>query len=261
MTTKIGVPSSPEACDHPAAGAARRPRTVLPAAKSVLAVVARPGDEACYLGAVLEIFGRQGSELGVLAFTRGDASPYDESLQRLESIRLLELGAAASALRATHRIVVDYLESDLRRLPIERLAEHVARMIREWDVDLIVTVDGRLADRAAAAAACHAGREHDVPVLAWTLPHEIARLVMNAGGLMVTGDAERRIDFELRVHRKVQRSAMRAQRSRRRGDGAQLARLSVQGDREWLRWLVPAHAEARALRRPYAVPSERWRPA
>jgi LmbE family N-acetylglucosaminyl deacetylase len=260
MSTKIGVPSSPGAYDHPAAGAARHLRTTLPNARSVLAVVVRPGDEACYLGAVLEIFSRRGSEVGVLAFTRGDRSSDTDSPARLDSIRLFEFDAAASALRATHRVVVDYLESDLRRLPVERLAEHVTRMIREWSVDLIVTVDGRFTDRAAAAAACHAGREHDVPVLAWTLPHGVARRVVNAGGLMVTGDTERRIDFELRVHRKVQRSAMRAHRSLPHGDGAQLARLTVQGDREWLRWLVPAAAVPRAPRHVRRRPPEE-RPA
>jgi LmbE family N-acetylglucosaminyl deacetylase len=210
----------------------------LPEANSVLAVVARPGEEACYLGAVLDEFGSKGSTVSILALTCGDASPYNASMEPLIAIRPFEFDASASALRAKHCRLADYPEAELRQLPVARLAEIVARMIREWDVDLLLTVDGRLGDRTAACTSCHAGREHDVPVLAWTLPHDVARYVREATGLEVTGDARRRIDFELRVRRDAQRHAMRAHHSQHRGDCIHLARLAVQGDREWLRWLV-----------------------
>ena len=212
---------------------------MLPEAKSVLAVVARPGDEACYLGAVLDAFRRAGSDVSVLAFSRGDASPYNESMERLDAVRPFEFDAAASALRAAHCVLADYPEADLRRLPISRLAERVMRVVREWCVDLLLTVDGRVGDRIAACVACHAGRELAVPVLAWTLPHEVAAAVRQATGLPVAGDAGLRIDFELTVRRAAQECAMRAHYSQVRGGGTHLARLAVQGDREWLRWLVP----------------------
>jgi N-acetylglucosamine malate deacetylase 2 len=211
----------------------------LPDAKSVLAVVARPGDEACYLGAVLDAFRRGGSQVSVLAISRGDASPYNDSMEPLASIRPFELDAAASALRASHCLLADYPEVELRRLPVARLAERVIRMIHEWDVDLLLTVDGRLGDRIAACVACHAGRELAIPVLGWTLPHDVAKAVREATGLSVTGDADLRIEFELRVDRYTQRCAMSAHCSQVRGSGMQLARLAIQGDREWLRWLVP----------------------
>jgi LmbE family N-acetylglucosaminyl deacetylase len=241
--------------DHPVAGPHGPLSRSLPAAHSVLAVVARPGDEACYLGAILEIFHRQGCEVGVLAFSRGDAAPYNDSLQPLDSIRVFEFAAAASVLGAGHRMVVDYPENELCRLPVERLADHVTRMIREWAVDLIVTVDGRLVHRSAAAAACCAGRDRGIPVLAWTLPHEVARLVTKAGGLRVTGDPAGRIDFEVGVRREVQRRAMRAHQSQNRGDGVQFARLDIQGDREWLRWLVPAAVRRSCVPEPEEVPT------
>lgn len=211
----------------------------LPGARSVLAVVARPGDEACYLGAVLDAFRCGGSDVSVLAFTRGDASPYNDSMERLDLIRPFEFDAAASALRAVHCMLADYPEAELRQLPIAQLAGHVTRVIREWRVDLLLTVDGRLGDRIAACVTCQAGRELDVPVLAWTLPHDVARTVRETTGLSVAGDAGPRIDFELRVRRVVQKYAMRAHSSQSPGDGLQLARLALQGDREWLRWLVP----------------------
>jgi LmbE family N-acetylglucosaminyl deacetylase len=211
----------------------------LPEAKSVLAVVARPGDEACYLGAVLDAFRCGGSQVSVLAISRGDGTPYNDTMELLRSIRPFEFDAAASALRAAHCLLADYPEGELRRLPVARLAERVIRSIHEWDVDLVLTVDGRLDDRIAACVACHAGRELAVPVLAWTLPHEVARSVRETTGLSVTGDADLRIDFELRVRRTAQRCAMRAHGSQSSGDSIQLARLAIQGDREWLRWLVP----------------------
>jgi LmbE family N-acetylglucosaminyl deacetylase len=211
----------------------------LPDAKCVLAVVARPGDEACYLGAVLDAFRRNGSQVSVLAISRGDASPYNDSMARLTAIRPFEFDAAASALRASHCMLADYPEAELRRLPVARLAERVIRMVREWNADLLLTVDGRLGDRMAACVACHAGRELAIPVLGWTLPHDVAKVVRETTGLSVTGDADLRIDFELRVCRDAQQCAMRAHGSQVRGDCTQRARLAVQGDREWLRWLVP----------------------
>jgi LmbE family N-acetylglucosaminyl deacetylase len=216
----------------------------------VLAVVARPGDEACYLGAVMDAFHCGGSDVSVLAFSRGDASPYNDSMERLGSIRPFEFDAAASALRAAHCVLADFPEAELRRLPIARLAERVIRVINEWRVDLLLTVDGRLGDRTAACVACQAGRELDVPVLAWTLPHEVASAVREATGLSVTGDAGGRIDFELQVRRTAQRRAMRAHGSQSKGDGTQLARIELQGDREWLRWLVTAPATTSAPERP-----------
>jgi LmbE family N-acetylglucosaminyl deacetylase len=241
MTAEMGMRS--------ASRAPGRHHASLPEARSVLAVVVRPGDEAWYLGGILDAFRCAGSDVSVLAFSRGEASPYNDSMELLGSIRPFEFDAAASALRAGHCVLADYPEAELRRLPIARLAERVIRIIREWGVDLLLTVDGRLDDRTAACVACQAGRELDIPVLAWTLPHEVARTVREVTGLSVTGDADRRIDFELRVSRTVQRRAMRAHWSQAPGDGTQLARLEVQGDREWLRWLVPAGAAVAAAAR------------
>lgn len=239
MTAEIGMrPSSGER--EAGAGPLGRLRTTLPEARSVLAVVARPGDEACYLGAVLDAFRGGGSQVSVLAFSRGEESPYNDSMERLGSIRPFELDAAASALRAAHCLLADYPEAELRRLPIAQLAERLIRTIHEWAIDLLLTVDGRLGDRTAACVTCQAGREAAIPVLGWTLPHETAKAVREATGLSVTGDAGTRIDFELRVRRTVQRYAMSAHGSQSGGCGTQLARLEIQGDREWLRWLVPA---------------------
>jgi LmbE family N-acetylglucosaminyl deacetylase len=213
--------------------------TALPMARSVLSVVARPGDESWYLGAILDAFHAQGSRLSVLSFTRGERSGFNDSLHRLESIRLWEFEAAAFALGADHCTMADYPDKGLSRFPIEQLTEHVTREIRERKVDLLLTIDGRLTERIAPHAAVRAGRECGIPVLAWTLPHGVAQAVRRVAGLAVTGDPYHRIDLEVPVRRQRQWQATGEHHSQAAGDSVQRARLAVQGDREWLRWLVP----------------------
>lgn len=236
----MAVGASPLPRPRAAAPARRGPAAAPPPARSVLAVVARPGDESSYLGAILDAYRRAGGLVGVLAFTRGEASPHNDTAEPLESLRLREFEHATGALRLGHRTLADYPDGRLHRFPVERLAEHVERAVRRWEVDLIVTIDGRLAERSAAHAAVWAGRQCGVPVLGWTLPHAVARAVSRATGLAVTGDAHGRIEFELRVTREAreaQRRAMNEHRSQSPDEVVQLARLAVQGDREWLRWL------------------------
>lgn len=239
-----GTPSPPRPRPAPAR---RGPRAALPPARGILAVVARPGDEAAYLGAILDHYRRAGGVVGALAFTRGEAAPHNDTAERLESVRLWEFERATSVLRLAHRTLADYPDGRLHRFPVERLAEHVARAVRRWEVDLIVTIDGRIAERSAAHAAVRAGRECGVPVLGWTVPHSVARAVSRASGLAITGDAYGRIDFELRVDRGPQRRGMAEHRSQSPGDAVHLARLAVQGDREWLRWLFAPGAHAAAM--------------
>ncbi|GAA0344172.1 PIG-L family deacetylase [Actinoallomurus spadix] len=238
-TTTISAPSAGTTRPRTAVSRPRRPATGLPPARRVLAVVARPGDETWYLGAVLETFRSHGAHIGVLCFTRGEKSPYNDSLCRLETIRPREFDAATAVLHAEYRTLIDYPDDGLNGYPIDELTEHVTRAITEWDADLLLTVDGRGTERTAARAAVHAGRERGIPVLAWTLPHDLARAARHAGGPAMSGDLYSRIDFEVRVDRRIQRQAARAHRSQNGGDRPQQARLALQGDYEWLRRLVP----------------------
>jgi N-acetylglucosamine malate deacetylase 2 len=209
----------------------------LPAARGVLAVVARPGDESGYLGAVLDAFRVGGAAVNVLALTGGGSSLDGDASHLLDLVRSLEFDLAASALGAERRFVLDLGDTALLRLGVDELAGHVRRVVRECGADLLVTVDARGTECAVPLAVARAGRECGVPVLGWTLPSDVARSVRRASGLAVTGN--RSIDVEIRVRRSTQRRAMRAHRSQQRGDRVQLARLAIQGDREWLRWLVP----------------------
>jgi N-acetylglucosamine malate deacetylase 2 len=230
--TSVAAPALPVSAP-PAFGF---PVATLPAARGVLAVVARPGDESGYLGAVLDAFRLAGAAVNVLALTSGGSSPDDDASCLLDLVRSLEFDLAASVLGVERRFVLDHGDEALLRLGVDELAGHVRRVVRECDADLLVTVDGRGTESAVPHAVTRAGRECDVPVLGWTLPCDVARSVRRASGLAVTGN--RSIDVEIRVRRSTQRRAMRVHRSLVREDRVQLARLAIQGDREWLRWLA-----------------------
>lgn len=234
--THVAAPSiaASRTCESPAF---ERPLAPLPAARGVLAVVARPGDESGYLGAVLDAFHLAGAAVNVLCLTNGGPSPDGDTAHLLGLIRSLEFDLAASALGARRRYLIDRPDTELPRLGVGELAGHVRRVVRECDADLLVTVDGRITESAVTHAVARAGRESGIPVLGWTLPCDVARSVRRAGGLAVTGDGS--VDVETRVRRSTQRRAMLAHRSRAREDRVQLARLAIQGDWEWLRWLVP----------------------
>lgn len=203
----------------------------LPEARGVLAVVARPGDESYYLGGVLDAFRKGGAAVGVLCLTRGENSPYNDSMEPLETIRRFEFEVAMFVLRAEYRQLADFPDKALGEVPVAELAERVVRMIHECRADLLLTVNGRPGDPSAAEAASRAGQDLRIPVLAWTPPREM------------TNGPSPPIDFGVRVDRRVQRCAMRAHHSQGSGDEAHIARLTRQGDREWLRWLVRPAAE------------------
>lgn len=133
------------------------------------------------------------------------------------SVRPFEFELASFVLRAAHRLLVDYPDGGLGSIPAAELVERITRMIRESSADLLLTLD---TDDPLVGAACAAGRATGIPVLAWTLSADAA-------------------DFSVRVSRKVQKRAMRAHRSQAGAEPEHFARFDVQGDKEWLRWLVP----------------------
>jgi LmbE family N-acetylglucosaminyl deacetylase len=219
-------------------GVGGRPRSGLPQARSVLAVAGRPGDEAYYLGALLDAFRASGTTVSALVFTGGTAAPHDGSLGAAASARSIEFEVASFVLRVTHRLMIDYPDGGLGQVPAVELAGQVVEMIRRTSADLLLTADAGVADPSVVEAACTAGRATGVPVLAWTLPAGVSAEVRAAGGRGVPDHPAGETDFEVRIARKVQRRAMRAHRRQSEVEHAQLARLDVQGDREWLRWLV-----------------------
>src|SRR4051812_45767867 len=105
MYTEDALAAAPGA--RPAVPAGESSRAVLPAARGVLAVVARPGDESGYLGAVLDAFHGRGAAVSVLALTSGESSPDGDVAHLLHLVRSMEFDLAAAALGADRRFVVD----------------------------------------------------------------------------------------------------------------------------------------------------------
>jgi LmbE family N-acetylglucosaminyl deacetylase len=233
MTAPIGDPARPGASD----GSGVRPLGRLPQVHSVLAVVGRPGDEAYYLGAILDFFRAAGTMVSALVFTSGRAAPHDGN-PGSAAARPFEFEVASFVLRVTHRLMIDYPDDGLDQVPAVERARRVLEMLRRSAADLLLTADPGAIDPLVVEAVCAAGRSAGVPVLAWTLPADVAAEVRTAGGLGVPDHPVDDPDFELRITRKVQRRAMRAHRSQAEVEHAQIARLDVQGDREWLHWLV-----------------------
>ncbi|MFF5209624.1 PIG-L deacetylase family protein [Streptosporangium sp. NPDC000396] len=203
----------------------------LPKARHVLAVVAHPGEEAATLGAVLEGFLRDGAQISVLILTRGEASPYNSTTERLASVRPCETQVSASVLGVSHVVMADFPDGLLDQIPLRRLAECVTRAVTEFGADLLLTIDPIGAedcpgDEWAAHAAAYAGRILGIPVLAWTLPAAPARLLGY--------DNPARPDICVNVDRTVQKRAMRAHRSQEDGQSRHRRRLDLQGDHEWL---------------------------
>jgi hypothetical protein len=91
VTTLTEAPALVEAPGAPRSGS-------LPQARSVLAVTARPGPESADLGGLLCAFRRGGATIGVICLTRGEASPFNATCARLETVRPWELQLAAHVL-------------------------------------------------------------------------------------------------------------------------------------------------------------------
>jgi LmbE family N-acetylglucosaminyl deacetylase len=221
-----------------------RPRTKLPQAGSVLAVAARPGDESYYLGAVLDDFHARGTKVSALVFSLGEASPYNTPAGRLRAVRSFEFELAAFVLRVTHRLLVDYPDGGLDKVPEAERVHRVTEMIRKCNADLLLTLDDGPAEHLVCETVCAAGRATGIPVLGWTLPADVAGAVRETGGLMVPSRRPDEIDFAVHVSRTVQRRAMRAHHSQAAAEATEAIRLEQQGDREWLRWLVSPEQNA-----------------
>jgi N-acetylglucosamine malate deacetylase 2 len=202
----------------------------VPRVTSLLAVIARPGQESADLGALLYAFRRSGARLAVLSLTRGEASPLNSTIEPLETRRLWELQVAVGLLGVTALSVADYPDGGLARRPAQELAELVGREIRRHGADLVIITDPATDDSdeavvagAARAAAAQAG----VPA--------VVRMALGTGtGRVIT------LGPEAPVARAVQRSAAAAHSSQAEALPEVERRLTLMGDHETLRWLAPA---------------------
>jgi N-acetylglucosamine malate deacetylase 2 len=204
----------------------------LPRTRNVLAVVARPGQESVELGGLLYAYRRSGARLALLCLTRGEASPLNSSLERLETLRPWELQVAASLLGVSSIAVVDYPDGRLSaRRTAAQLTERVCREVRSQAPDLLLVIDpddGSPDDVAAAAAAQRAGQRAGLPVLARCMPGG------RSGWLA-----------DLEPHAAAARAAQRSAAGAHLSQADRLAgvqcRLGLLDGQERLRWLALAH--------------------
>jgi LmbE family N-acetylglucosaminyl deacetylase len=220
MTTATAT-TSPRAAG-PAAGGS------LPRAVSVLAVIARPGQESADLGGLLYAFRRAGASLSLLCLTRGETSPQNSASGRLEAVRPWELQLAATVLGVRELTVASYRDGELHRYPAAELAGRIHRAICLHSADMLLVIapeDGDQGDTAVARAAAAAAAQAGVPAVARTRPGMTGAWTVDLGADAATARA-------------IQKSAAAAHTSQSAALPALVRRLDLADGREALRWLL-----------------------
>ncbi|HQU25500.1 MAG TPA: PIG-L family deacetylase [Acidimicrobiales bacterium] len=217
----------------------------LPAATSVLAVCAHPDDESFGLGAVLTRFAVSGARVSMLCFTQGEASTLGLTDRPLGEVRREELAEAAAVLGVARVELLDYPDGGLPKVPLERLARNVATAADEVAADLLVVFDeGGITGHPDHVRATEAALEGAplTPVLAWSLPREVADALNAEFGAGFVGRGADGVDLRLNVDRGIQRLAIACHASQATDNPVLRRRLELQGDAETLRWLRPPPA-------------------
>lgn len=219
-----------------------------------LVVVAHPDDESFGLGAVLNAYATAGAESAVLCFTHGEASTLhsDDPAETapgtgagagaLGDIRAAELAAAGTVLGIGRTELMDYPDGALSRTDVNELAEHVRRIALETAATHLLVFDregvtGHPDHAHATRAALVAANGLDLPVLAWTLPYEIADALNTAFGTRFTGRTDREPTLRLSVDRARQRRAIECHRSQSTQNPVLYRRLELLGGDEYVRML------------------------
>jgi LmbE family N-acetylglucosaminyl deacetylase len=216
----------------------------LPRWRSVLAVVAHPDDESFGLGALLSAFAAAGTAVSVLCFTHGEASTLHGVAGDLRSIRAAELERAAALLGLRGVELRDHPDGALTDVPLGTLAIDALAVARAQAVEGLVVFDttgitGHPDHRWATRAALAAGALLDLPVLAWTLPEQVADRLNAELGTAFVGRPVARIDQTVTIDRSRQLQAVQAHPSQAVPGAPLWRRLELLGNREHLRALQP----------------------
>lgn len=226
----------------PSARAEHELSAELPDWRRVLVVVAHPDDESFGLGAVLDVFAARGCQITVLCLTEGEASTIGTGIN-LGKMRRDELAAASLELGVSGTIMHHHPDGDLRSTCRHVLAGEVIDEIGAVRADGLLVFDvggvtGHPDHSAATAAALLAAEVLELPVLAWTLPAEVAaELNDELGTTGFTGCQPEQIDLRIRVDRTRQIAASRAHHTQAVPSSPLWRRLELLGDSEYLRWL------------------------
>ncbi len=222
--------------------------TRLPGWGHVLVVVAHPDDESFALGAVIDALVAARATVSVLCLTRGEASTLRGVPGDLAVVRARELERAGAALGVAETMLRDHPDGRLADVPPDRLAAEVEQQARKSDVDGLLVLDpsgvtGHPDHAAATRAALTAAAALGVPVLAWTLPEDVAARLRAETSLPVTGHPPDEVDVVLPVSRTRQRVAVAAHASQALPGSVLWRRLELLGDHEHLRLIGSSPGE------------------
>jgi len=209
----------------------------------VLVVCAHPDDESFGLGAALATFSEAGSSTSVLCFTHGEASSLGADADDLGRVRAGELDAAACELGVAHVELLDYRDGHLAQEPLEDLTAPIRQATERARVDLLLVFDeggitGHPDHCRATEAGIAAGRELELPVLAWALPQRVAEMLNSEFSASFVGRRDEELDYFISVERTRQLRAIDQHVSQAPDNPVLGRRLEVQGNREAFRWLA-----------------------
>ena len=219
----------------------------LPYAASVLAVTARPGQEAESLGGLVYAYRRVGATVNLLCLTRGEAAGGNPVSGRLEAIRPWELQLAAAVLGIGEVAVANYQDGKLHQYPLAEIAGRIRQAIRRHSPDLVLVIapeagDGDAGDAAVARAAVASCSRGGVPLLARTRPGVPGGWLIDLGADAATARA-------------IQRSAAAAHTSQSEALPGLMRRLDLLDGQEAVRWLLfPRPVPAQPAGKPWPLP-------
>jgi LmbE family N-acetylglucosaminyl deacetylase len=109
----------------------------------LLCVFAHPDDEVFCAGGTIARYAAEGYEVMVVSATRGDAGQIRDAAiatrRTLGKVRESELMESCRRLGAQHAVCLDYGDGTLKSIDMHVLVEHVARIIREFRPDVVIT--------------------------------------------------------------------------------------------------------------------------
>ncbi len=200
----------------------------LPSAVRVLAVTARPVQEAAALGGPLYAFRRSGASLSLLCLSLGEAAAQSSDFARLVATRPWEVQTAASILGIRQVSVASDRDRRLHHYRTSELAGRIQQAISKYSAELVLVVapeTGDIGDAAVARAAAVAAVQAGVPLAARTRPGVFGAWMLDLGA-------------ETEVARAIQKAAAAAHATQSEALPELISRLDQLGNVEALRWLV-----------------------
>jgi LmbE family N-acetylglucosaminyl deacetylase len=178
-----------------------------------------------------------------VSFTHGEASTLHGVTGDLHLIRARELSDAGAVLGVGHVELLDYRDGDLAAVSVDELADRVIRVAESVGAAALLAFDhggitGHPDHERATDAAARAADTLDVPVFAWAIPEEVARLLNEEFGTTFAGRADDELDFTLAVDRSRQLDAVRCHASQSTDNPVLWRRLELLGATEHLRNLI-----------------------